>query len=339
MFAYAKAVGAEATENFTTEALAAAVRIDPSPLVRALASKQIPLSAPLVDVATQVAIEGGRLDLLLVPKNGRPVAIEIKVGAGESGNQIDCYLNWVRSVDVLWRPFLVVLSQHQIADEAHVPWLPWQQLWQEIKASGSSLGWSDFALWLEEKNMADDSYEPVSEAEVRTLAGAHGLLRKVTRILVEPAKRMNAAWPGSNWPNTEADVKKQLVNRFGRWPSYTVQHRAGFKCGCTFGVYHEETTHDAWLGIWIWAAPRRVVERARVADVSKTLPTPWERDDSSWELLGAYRRLRDFSNQEDSSKWLLDRINELEATGMFKVLGAALNVGQAEEDSTDEAPP
>lgn len=131
---------------------------------------------------------------------------------------------------------------------------------------------------------------------------------------------MNTAWPHSDWPTTEADVKKQIVSRFATWPSYTVQHRASKRCGSAFGLYHEPTTKDAWLGIWIWAASKRIAERSRIREAATKLPAIWEADATSAELLGAYKRITDFDDYTAASNWLVERIDELRAAGMYPVL-------------------
>jgi hypothetical protein len=332
LFTYAKAAGADAVENFTTEALAGAIRNDPSPLLRGLSSIGVEVTPPITEVATQVNIPGvGTLDLLVVPGERRVVAIEVKVNAGQSGNQLHRYFRWAETFAENSRPRIVVLSPQKITDDTRFPWLSWQQLWREIRRDGTSPDWLDLGRWMEEQRMADDSYEPVSESEARTLEGAHGLLRKAIRILVEPSKYMNTAWPHSDWPADEAEVKKQLVNRFGTWPSYTVQHRASRRCGSAFGIYHEALTGDAWLGIWIWAAPKRIAERGRIRDTATNLPSGWESDPTGWEFIGAYKRLTEFADYTAASGWLIERIDDLRTAGMFGILDGA-GVADAGED-------
>lgn len=319
LFTYAKATGAAAVENFTTEALANAIRHAPGPMLEALASIGVLVSAPLELVATQVSIDGGQLDLLLVSGSVR-VAVEVKVHSGESGDQLARYLAWASTFDGEQRPRIVVLSKERLSTIDGVGWLPWQELWRKIReAAAAGPLWNDLAYWLEEHDMADDSHERASPQEATTLKHAHGLLKKSVRILAPVVRHLNQVWPGSDWPETDAEVKKQLVSRFGTWPSFTVQHRATFKCGLTIGIYEDDDEHDAWLGVWVWGPPKRVADRDRIRERGKKLASGWELD-AGWELLGAYHRLLDFENHDGASTWLIERVDELSRAGMFEIL-------------------
>lgn len=319
LFTYAKATGAAAVENFTTEALANATRHAPIPLLRALASIGVVVSAPLELVATQVSIGGGQLDLLIASGKVR-VAIEVKVHSGESGDQLARYLAWASTFDGEHRPRIVVLSRERLSATGGVAWLSWQEVWRQIReAGGAGPLWSDIAVWLEENDMADDSHERVSLQEAATLHHAHGLLKKSVRILAPVARHLNKVWPGSDWPETDAEVKKQLVSRFGTWPSFTVQHRASFKCGLTIGIYEVDEDHDAWLGVWVWAPPKRVAERDRIREQGNKLASRWDFD-PGWELLGAHHRLLEFDDHDQATGWLVERVDELVEVGMLQLL-------------------
>jgi hypothetical protein len=121
--------------------------------------------------------------------------------------------------------------------------------------------------------------------------------------------------PPSRTTRPKPEVKKQLMSRFGTWPSLTVQHRANFKCGVTVGIYEDDGDHAAWLGVWVWAPPKRVAERDTIRELGKKLPSGWE-PDPGWELLGAYRRLLDFAAHEQGAGWLIERVGELVQVGM-----------------------
>jgi hypothetical protein len=89
----------DALENFTTEALAAAIQVDPRPLLRALptavASASPIEAAEVLHVRTQVQVDGGIVDLVvevLVDGEIRSLWIEVKAHAGLSGAQLDTLL-------------------------------------------------------------------------------------------------------------------------------------------------------------------------------------------------------------------------------------------------------
>ena len=337
LFHYASA---SAVENFTTEAFAAAIRSDPGPLVRSLSLVDVKFAADRVEVHTQVSTDAGILDLL-VTENGEPsIVIEVKVNAGQSGDQLVRYLEWTKSFTER-PPRLVVLSPHQITSDDAVTWLPWQSVWRELRSGESNLYWTDLARWLEECEMADDSYEPIAESEVAALDNAHSLLKKAARILTPVAVHMNEVWRGSNWPHDNHRVTKQIILRFQRWPSYSIHHRKWRRrCGVAIGIFHEDGNGS--LGVWVWALAKRVDERSRIHDLASNLPPGWHRDAASSEMLGAYRPLSEFSTAAKASEWLTARTNELAAVGMFKLIegfrGDSLNDGDQDlaPDAADD---
>lgn len=96
------------------------------------------------------------------------------------------------------------------------------------------------------------------------------------------------------------------------------------------GIYHEAADDNAWLGIWMWAPPKRLSEREQIRSAAKSLPSHWEPDATSWELLGAYQRLLE---PEAATRWFIARIAELEAAGMFRVLDS-MRPGDPEDHET-----
>lgn len=322
LFHFAKATGAAAIENFATEALAAAIRADVAPLVAALELVGIQLQGATPDVQTQVPVDGvGILDLLITPNTGCPVVIEVKIHANESGNQIQRYREWLETLPVERRPSLVTLCRSRLTQAPEVTWLPWQVLRRQALGRDARGYWRDFAQFLRENEMADDSDEPTTATEARTLVQAHELLRKAVQILKAPAHAANELWPGSNWPAQENRIRNMIASRFAKWPSYTIQHKARFRAGLTMGIYHETETSDAWLGVWVWAKPNYVQERSRIADQTQGLQgSPWYREGGTWNPIGAYARLLDFSDHEQASAWLTARLHDLASVGLLDLL-------------------
>lgn len=331
LFRYAKS--ASAVENFTTEALAAAIRIDPTPLMRALKSIGVDIPIVNVEVDTQVAMGDGILDLLVTTLSARRVVVEVKVDAGESGDQLRRYLDWAHSFPADEQPHVVVLGPRQITTIDGVRWLSWQTLWKEIRRSSAAAAhWLELATWLEECNMADDSYEAISPTESGTLDGAHRLLKKAARILTPASKHMNDVWQGSNWPTDIKSVTRQITRRFRHWPSYSIQHQAPYRAGLSIGAFDEGG--QGWLGVWVWALFKRPAERAHIQKLAKTLPAGWENAPASAELVGAYKNISEFAGADDASEWIKGRINELSAIGMFQLIeGFGREVEQEDVDA------
>jgi len=128
-----------------------------------------------------------------------------------------------------------------------------------------------------------------------------------------------------------------MTTRFRRWPTYTIQHRSNYRCGLTMGAYHEESTSDAWLSIWIWGNPKYLAERDaifRLADEGG-FDEPWERDTKGWDVLAASRRLVDFGGHEAAGRWLIERLDELNGARVFALIEGFTGHTSGEEGDED----
>lgn len=104
------------------------------------------------------------------------------------------------------------------------------------------------------------------------------------------------------------------------------------------GVYHEPETSDAWLGIWVWAKPNYVQERARIAERTATLiGAPWYLGKGTWNPFGAYARLADFDDHERAAAWLVERIDDLAGVGLLDLFPKLGSLIEADEGDQDEA--
>src|SRR5687767_6719340 len=118
---FGKSTAVEATENFTTEALASCIRSDPRPMLRLLERASVVASADEVSevvVRTQVSYTGaGIIDLVLqlrLPDAFQEVWMELKVLAGESGRQLDNYRRFIDAQPLTAKPGLVTVSKSPI---------------------------------------------------------------------------------------------------------------------------------------------------------------------------------------------------------------------------------
>lgn len=137
LFTYARESKADALENFTTEALAAAIREDPGPVVQLLRGMLLlPSEGDPVDVLplTQVSVSGaGILDLVIdirYPTTTVEFWIELKVMAGESGRQLDNYREHLATLPANDRPTLVTVARRPIRNPIEIPWKSWQSIWR-----------------------------------------------------------------------------------------------------------------------------------------------------------------------------------------------------------------
>lgn len=331
LFRLAKAIGAQALENYTTEAFAAAVRADPGPLLVALRTRGIVNADAVEIVETQVHIAGaGIIDLVarLVP--GPTLWIEAKVGAGESGDQLRRYVARIASMAATERPTLVILGPAMLTEDPTITWLPWQAVYDAIPTDGSTHAyWADLKRFLKDIDMADDSNDPMTAAEKCSLGAAHRMLTKMAKVLAQAGAKANEVWPGSNWPADPGAVRKQFGTRFPKGYGLTIEHKARYwPCGVSMGAYHDDASDDGRLGIWIWCQPKRIVERERICGAADGLTLSWERDPASWELVGAQKKLAEFAGHAEHTEWLAGHLDDLKQAGLLTLLPT---LGSAED--------
>ncbi|MBI2390488.1 MAG: hypothetical protein HYV09_12940 [Deltaproteobacteria bacterium] len=328
LFLYAKATGAEARENFTTEALAGAIRAEPTPLLLALRRAGLIDDGTFESVGTQVPLAAigpaRKLDLVVTLRDGtrrRSLWFEVKVLHDVSGDQLVAYRSYIESLRENERPTLIALGPKRLSPE--LPWLSWQQIRRAaIESSTSSPAWGDLKTYLEEIGMADAHSEPFQAAELGSVKATHALLWKLARLLTPFAEQAVVIWKDSNWPTAEKKVRETLAKFLLSHGAPSINSNTRFRAGVSAGVYHEPTTNDAWLGVWVWAKPSWFADRERIFRQAETgaLGIEWERCPSDWELLGRYRRLADFASHEEATAWLVDRLRELSDAGLLAVL-------------------
>lgn len=333
LFVYAKGAQNVARENFTTEALAGAVRHDPAPLVALFRDAcVVSAAARFVKVLTQMNVPNvGQIDMVVV-FDGSEVWVEVKVDAPESGNQLSTYLKHVATTPTTK---LVTLAKASLHPDV-VP-LTWQQLRRAIVASGStSPYWSDFRTYLEEIRVADAFDEPISSAERAALGPAHALLRKVARMLVPVAEAAASMVPHLGWRVTEPELLKEVTSKLRAHGVMSVSTRAKLRAGISFGAYPDDG--DTGVGVWVWSYPSATAVRRQLLDAADAgkLPIQWERSPVEWEALGVYRRLSDFADHEAAATWLVERLGDLERAGLMRLIPALGLLVAGEDEGSDD---
>jgi hypothetical protein len=342
LFHLAKATKAEARENFTTEALAAAIRSEPLPFVRALAELGIIVdeAAGPVTVQTQVPMVGaGILDLVVEhgPVAGRrSIWVEVKIYASESGNQLDRYVASIADQPLEQRPVLLVLGRRRL--RADVPLLSWQAVRRAVLSSGTrNSWWLDLQEYLKELGMADDYDDPITQTDVAAILPAHQLLGKTARILRAYVENAKVIWPNVAWPADEAEIRRQLVTTFLRLGTFAVSIDRGPHTGVSAGVYRRGGDGAAGFGLRIWARPKSVMLRAEVLRLAAKagLGESWRRDPAEWEILGAYCAVAEFSDPDAAAAWLIARLLELKGAGLLALVENPKNVSPVTDDGGD----
>lgn len=341
LFTYARESKADALENFTTEALAAAIREDPGPIVQVLRHMLLlPSEGDPIEVvpATQVGVPAaGILDLVLdirYPASAVELWIEVKVVAGESGRQLDNYRKHLASFPADGRPTLVTLARVPIRDPLVVPWISWQSIWLAARrASTTSTHWHDLRLFLEEIRMADQFDDPVSAREAASLADASGLFGKTRRLLAAVTPEANTRWPTFTWPTGERQIQRVMSRQFATHGRFIIVAGEGYRGYLIIGVTPIEG--EAHLGFWVETRDKAVEPRRRIIAAADAagLTADWERDMGSWGGLHRFERLVGFPSHADVVRWFITRFEELDAAGILTVIPA---LGQAEPEESVE---
>jgi hypothetical protein len=325
---YARSTALEATENFTTEALAACIRSDPAPILHVLErAAVIASSAEVTEVVpyTQVAYSGaGVIDLVLqigLRDRGLEVWVEVKVAAGESGNQLQNYRTSINARRADLRPVLVTVARYPIRPDPWLIWIPWQSIRREA-AKATQPYWRDFAEFLQEVQMADEFDEPITSREAASLPASAQLMGKVARILWPVLETAADRWPESPWTASEDDLRKNLALWFRQRGRFTAQMHGYVRRGAwlDIGVWEGD---EPELGVTVVTEPKSLDVRTAVIAIADNngLPPTWARQLSGWHAVSIRSRLIGFSDHDAARGWLLARLEELGSAGLLSLIG------------------
>ena len=274
--------------------------------------------------STQVSLAGvGILDLVLAVETQSTRGdywVEVKVDAGESGDQLARYRQEIAARPTGQRPTLFTLSRHGLGQEAGLPALTWLDLWKAIRTTTAPpRSWRDLARFLEEENMAAADDLPILTREAAALEDAWSLFRKAIAILHPVGVRANEIWPGSRYPGDETTTRTALANEFKGRGALMVRNVTNYKVGVPVGI----CSHDgeSWLAVWVEGNPRTDVKVLEAADAAG-LGDQWKRAFGSSPVLARERRLVDFARGEDASDWLSAALLELRAAGLLEVIAS-----------------
>ena len=205
LFMYSKDGEFAAHENFTTEALATNVGLNPAPFLRAIVEldRSQPLGLQLENVdqvipRTQVDLRtAGIIDLILdLRAGGRTVGelwVEAKIDAPLGERQVRAYLRALEGFSDGLSRALVVLGKSK--QTSLVPWLDWRRVYASI-CQVDDLGWRDFSSFLEETHVADAAMLTITDREAGSLADAHRMFAKVSEVLRAVNEEVCRLWAG-----------------------------------------------------------------------------------------------------------------------------------------------
>lgn len=314
-------------ENFVTEILASSIRADRGPFLAVLRSSGVispSLKIHNLEAQTQVDVPGaGVIDLVVYldtgPKNAvewDQVWVEVKVNSPESGNQLNNYTSYIAKQPKKSQPHLVTLAQTSLRKD--IPALLWQDLYDAV-GSKCPQYWSDLKLFLEELEMADEYGKPITSNEVKSLLPAGSLFKKVARILNPVCEHAETLFPEGKIPVGDVKIRRRAALQFGEHERITVHSTRDLWSVIIFGVaegdlvvYVEPYSINA---AWVRA---RILKQAQEG----RLPLNWERsnDPGDWQILSVSQPLESFKTHDAASHWLVERLDEIKAAGIFKLI-------------------
>lgn len=353
---YAKGGPQETRENFTTEALRAAIREDPAPLVRVLCTAGVLPAGeevPAVEAETQVRIAIGQLDLVVAartPAWHQEVWVEVKTGAGEHDGQLQRYVDAAAARPVP-QPRVALLSPWRLTVPEEVRPIRWSELVRAARATArSSRAWSDLIQFLRETHMADDHDGPVTAREAGSLLDAHALLRKMRRLLRRTARALTEPGEDGQPPVLPTSISvsggqsaNTLVSRqFADHGRFALPVDLGHRAELCFGVLQVDLPMgfdeaDPQAMVWLQNDPRDSDLRAAFLDRADAagLDPAWQRSTQGWWALYRRERLAAFAELPDLQQWWVECVQELAGADLLTLprsFGPSLQVDEAREE-------
>jgi hypothetical protein len=233
LYDYAKVATSEPLENFTTEALAGAIRADPAPILDALGRRGIIAPDLVRDVAAftqvyvSVADRYGYLDLMLqleLPPGPHEVWFENKTGSPEGVGQLAFYRAVIdaNAADGVER-HLVALAPYAISRDQHHVFVSWQEVATAARMHATSPFWHDLVEFLEEIGMTEESTLPVTAREAAAVTDAHRLFTKTKAVLTRVnawAREHITDWPGDAWWK-DGQIRGGMLRQFAEKGRFT----------------------------------------------------------------------------------------------------------------------
>jgi hypothetical protein len=324
LYRFARSTEVDQRENFTTEALGAAIRAQPAPFFDALLEHGVILARPTGTgalVVTQEVVPGvGIIDLTVrVYQAGeleREVWIEAKIWAGESGDQLARYQNHLASRPDGDRCVLMILGPRPIGTTA-APWVSWQALSDSITRSGASNAlWTELCEFLREVGVADESSEPVSAREAASLLDAHSLFKKAAKVLTEVNELGKDRWPEWVWGGRD-QITQLILGQFQRHARYTIS--TGSKPAYLIvGLTDLYATGEAHLTVWVESDPKKPTIRQGLIAAAEAggLDASWLRRLDTWQALSKTQRAATIEGSAATVAWFERCLDELTMAGI-----------------------
>lgn len=346
LFAYARTPDSDPRENFTTEALAAAVLAEPGPLLTALARGGVLDPDDVITCApfTQVFHEGaGTIDLVLqLQMSGGPreVWIEVKVDAPESGQQLRSYRAFIDG-DASLRRDLIVLAKDVLPTSVPHLALRWRDLARAARdVAPDHILWTELRAYLEEIHMTDRSTFPITLREASSLDDTFGLFRKAIAVVRGVNARLGELgypdWLRISQTGQTGWLTSKLHDQFIRFGRVMVDGKRGYRANVFYGFVPRDG--EAYATVWIESDPRRTAERQVLRERAKaSLDDSWEQPlDHRWQLMIRATRAILLTTEADAVDWFVGRFEELKSAGLIDLIPTLGTTPAGEGDDVPE---
>lgn len=343
-----------AVENFTTEALAGAIRRHPTPFLKLLhahsVATEVPADTPPSMVSTQVRLPDGDgvviPDLVVswLPAADLPttsVLIEVKTGASLSGD--DQLVRLRRAAGSNWAVLLSDVD-HQARPEA-VRWMTWQRVVDVVQAyPGVGDQWLDLAEFLKEIGMAGDAQFPIRAREAASLPDAHLLMLKALDVLTGVNQRLKTdgrAFPEFVWP--DGHVRRTVRNQFESRGRLMLYGASEHPASVFYGIAPDRDGETRFV-TWVSCNPARHDVRGRLVDWHRSRGAELEGFDVNvfpdydlgWPLLIASESPSNLRTRELAIEWLVARIYQLLDAGFLGAMAQLLPDPTTTDVASDE---
>ncbi len=321
-----------ALENFTTEALAGALRSDPRPMLEVLAEHALcerPLPT-VISVATQVVVPGNEkrhLDLVLGLRAGdgstAHVWIEAKVHAPVSGDQLRVYAGASRAL------------RANDGSPRHVVWLGpdsppsrvsrhldgvlrWQELADAATRVRAGWLWRDLNTFLKEHGMTEDRAYPISAREATILEDARRMFLKAEVVLSAVnswARKTITEWPEGHWWK-DGQVRGAVLGQLAASAELALFDGSDHPIYVRYGFAADRGEASLFVRVVLKHPGDQAVKARALAAVAPQLPG-WERPDDPKIVLETSTRAVTVARQEDAEDWFKQRFQQLRTAGFF----------------------
>lgn len=330
LFRYARGERGHARENFTTEALAGCIRLDPMPFVEALSQ-----------VSGLGLVRGGTIDIQAVmtqwpvPRVGAIDLVikgntdsgaferwgELKVDASESGDQIRRYQQHLGALAGPDPPLLFTLGRSPLQGHEGLPHMTWQQVARAASRSTSS-HWRDFVSYLEENRLAGKHEDAVTPAELISLGSFDGLVGKLGRVIELAFDRCRSeALSGLTLPS--GSLRRELMGRFSTHGNLLIAIRGPSARTSQIVAGAVPTDGGVCLAIWLETWPSQSDLQRSIqakADGSGLTVSHWSKREGQWGGIRAESPWKQADEPDQVARWFIERFDELEKAGVLGLI-------------------